>query len=211
MRLNGVGTGIPLLVALMLARPLAANRPTEAEAILAEKVDAVIRSFPRYGPFDLISFEVTGDTVTLGGEIYRAPLKKETEKAVGSVPGVAHVVNSIEILPVSSSDDRLRRAVFRTIYRDSFLSKYGTPAAALGLSARGRGRATGGLGLQTAVGFEPPGNYAIHVIVKGGRVKLYGRVDNDVDREKAAADARGVFGVMAVENRIEVSERRPAA
>jgi hypothetical protein len=211
MRLNRVEKGIPLLVALMLARPLAASQPPEAEAILAEKVDAVIRSSPRYGPFDLISFEVTGDTVTLGGEVYRAPLKKETEKAVGAVPGVARVVNSIEILPVSSSDDRLRRAVFRTIYRDSFLSKYGTPKAALGPGARGRGRAAGGLGLEVAIGLEPLGNYAIHVVVKGGRVKLYGHVDNDVDREKAAVDARGVFGVMAVENRIEVTERRPAA
>lgn len=203
MRLKRSVKGALLLVAVMLARPIAASQPSEAEATLAEKVDAVIRCSPRYGPFDLISFEVTGDTVTLGGEVFRATLKKETEKAVGALPGVARVVNSIEVLPVSFSDNRLRRAVFLKIYRDSYLSKYGTPVAALG---PGRGRAMG-VGLDS----EPLGNYAIHVVVKGGRVTLYGHVDNDVDREKAAVDARGVFGVMAVENRIELTELRPAA
>lgn len=187
------------LAALLMALPLAANQASPVEAGLAEKVDAAIRSSARYGPFDLISFEVQGDTVTLGGDVYRATLKDEAAKRVEAVLGVARVVNSIQILPVSFEDDRLRRAVFLSIYRDNFLAKYGTPVAALARHTRGFGRASG-----PALGLEPLGNYAIHVVVNRGRVTLYGLVDNDVDRQKAAMDARGVFGVMAVENRIEV-------
>jgi hypothetical protein len=186
------------LAALLLASPLAARQSAPAEPSLAEKVDAAIRSSVRYGPFDLISFEVTGDTVTLGGNVYRATLREESAKNVAAVPGVSRVVNAIEILPVSFEDDRLRRAVFSRIYRDGFLAKYGTPSTALGLSPWGGGRAS------RLLGAEPFGNYAIHVVVKGGRVTLYGLVNNDVDRRKAALDARGVFGVMGLENRIEV-------
>jgi len=204
MRRNGARKLMPLLAAFLLVGPLAANEPPRNEASLAEKVEAAILRSPRYGPFDLISFEVTGDTVTLGGDVHRAVLKDEAAKHVGAVPGVARVVNAIEILPVSFADDRLRRAVFFTIYRDGFLSKYGTPVAAFGPGARGLGRARRGAGSGLALGLEPLGNYAIHVVVKGGRVTLYGLVDNTVDRDKAAFDARSVFGVMAVENRIEV-------
>jgi hyperosmotically inducible protein len=211
LRQERVGKLIPLLAALLLAGPLGASQPARSESSLAEKVEAAIGSLPRYGPFDVISFEVTGDIVTLGGEVYFAPLKKETEKAVAAVPGVARVVNSIDILPLSFEDDRLRRAVFLTIYRDNFLTKYGTPVAAFRRGARGQGRATWGFGPHRALGFEPSGNYAIHVVVKGGRVTLSGLVDNAVDRDKAAFDARSVFGVMAVENRIEVNGRTPAA
>lgn len=211
MRQNRVGKLTPLLAALLLAGPLVASRPPGSEASLAEKVEAAIQSLPRYGPFDLISFEVTGDTVTLGGEVYFAPLRKESEKAVAAVPGVARVVNSIDILPVSHEDDRIRRAVFLKIYRDNFLSKYGTPVAAFGQGGRGRGRATSGVGRRLALGSEPLGNYAIHVVVKRGQVTLYGLVDNAVDRDKAAFDARSVFGVMAVENRIEVPGPTPGA
>lgn len=189
------------LAALVLAGPLAANQATPAETGLAEKVDAAIRSSPFYGPFDLISFEVNGDTVTLGGDVSRAILKDETAKSIAAVPGVSRVVNGIEILPVSLEDDRLRRAVFFTLYRDNFLAKYGTPLAAF------RGRASRG----PALGLEPLGNYAIHVVVKRGRVTLYGLVDNDVDRRKAALDVRGVFGVMGIENRIEVLPRSRSA
>jgi hyperosmotically inducible periplasmic protein len=211
MRLKRIGKMISLPAILLLAVPLAAEETRRDDRSLAEKVESAIRRAPDYGPFDLISFEVTGDTVTLGGDVYRAPLKEETAKAVEAVSGVARVVNAIEVLPLSLEDDRLRRAVFATIYRDSFLSKYGTPVAAFGRSPRARELAHRGGVSRLALGLEPLGNYAIHVVVKGGRVTLYGYVDNAVDRDKASFDARGIFGVMGVENRIEVLGRTPAA
>lgn len=210
MKYRQISKVIPFVAILMLASPLAADQTTRTDGNLEAKVEAAIRRSPDYGPFDLISFEVTGDTVTLSGDVYRAPLKEETRKAVASVAGVAHVVDSIEVLPLSFEDDRLRRLIFSTIYRDSFLEKYGTPVAAFGRASLNRSRASLA-GWRLSLGLEPLGNYAIHVVVKGGRVTLYGYVDNAVDRGKAVFDARGIFGVMAVENRIEVIGRTPAA
>jgi hypothetical protein len=203
------GKALPALTALLLGGALAASEAPPKETSLAEKVEAAILRSPRYGPFDLISIQVSGNTVTLGGAVYLAPLKEEAERAARGIPGVAGVVNTIEILPVSSVDDRLRRAVFLRIYRDEFLSKYGTPVTGSTLGAPRPG--DGGLGMGAAVGLDPVGNYAIHVVVKDGRIALYGRVDNEVDRDRAEAVTRGVPGAMAVENRIEVIRRSPSA
>lgn len=199
MRLNRLEKATPLLAALLLAGPLFAGQAPRSETRLEEKVEAAIKTSPYYGPYDVVSFEVDGDTVTLEGSVYRAVLKDAIAKDVRALPGVARVVNSIEILPVSYPDDRLRREIFLRIYRDDSLAKYGTPVAAAG--PRGRGRASRSVGPASA---EPLGYYAIHLVVKDARVTLYGRVDNAVDRDKATFDARGVFGVMGVENRIEV-------
>jgi hyperosmotically inducible protein len=207
MKRNRVERVVPLLAAFLMAGSLSANQPPHTETDLRQRVEAAVVGSPLYGPFDLISIDVTGDTVTLGGHVYRGTLKEETEKAVGAIPGVTRVVNAIEILPVSLEDDRLRRAVFFTIYQDIGLSKYGTPLAALAQGAPGRGRAVVSVG---PAGSEPLGNYAIHVVVRDGRVTLYGRVDNTGDRDRATIHARGVFGVVTVENRIDVKQPVPA-
>ncbi len=127
-----IGKALPLIAAFLVAEPLSASRarPAEAspaEASLAQGVRSAILESPRYGPFDLIRIEVKGHTVTLGGVVDRPTLKAEAGEAARAVPGVARVVNSVEILPLSFEDDRLRRAVFRRIYRDDMLSRYGTP------------------------------------------------------------------------------------
>jgi hypothetical protein len=138
--------------------------------------------------------------------------KEDAAEAVRKVKGVTNVVNDIQVLPVSISDDKLRRELFRKIYSDDFLQKYGTPI--LGINAgrwghhfwgggmHGFGRAGSGFG--NFPGSEPIGNYAIHIIVKGGQVALYGTVNNEADRTKAEMDAKGVFGVMGVDNELEV-------
>ncbi|MGH9651648.1 MAG: BON domain-containing protein, partial [Terriglobales bacterium] len=78
-------------------------------------------------------------------------------------------------LPVSPNDDRIRRAVFRAIFRDTVLSKYGLQAV-------------------------PP----IHIIVKNGNVTLEGVVDNEMDRNVAHIRASGVGGVFSVKNNLIV-------
>ena len=204
MRQNRVWKVMPAVAALLLAGPLAAKQTSPAAAELAVKVGKAIRSSPRYGPFDLISYKVEGHTVTLGGDVYRPTLRGDAEKAVEAIPGVTHVVNSIEVLPNSFNDDRLRREVFIRIYRDNFLSKYGTPLAALRAGEWERWHASWALSPDLALGLEPLGNYAIHVVVNAGRVTLYGNVDSGVDRDKAAFDAQMVLGVHSVVNRIQV-------
>jgi len=57
---------------------------------------------------------------------------------------------------------------------------------------------------QAHASVEPLGNYAIHIIVKNGAVTLYGVVNNEVEKTKAALDVRQVFGVRSVDNQIQV-------
>jgi hypothetical protein len=214
-----------LLVALVPAAAAAQAPGAIPDIDIAAKTAEAILRMPYYGVFDLITERVENGVVTLGGYVYQAINKSQAENAIKEISGIQKVVNDIEILPTSLEDDRLRWDVFHKIYTDDFLSKYGTPiTGAGGMRGRrffdgggsawwGRGyRPTGAFGARWAsspfMGGEPLGNYAIHIIVKGGQVMLFGRVNNEVDRTRADQVARGVFGVRGVDNQIQVSTDR---
>ena len=92
---------------------------------------------------------------------------------------MTEVINQIENLPISPSDDQMRRALFRAIYRDdSPLFHYALQAVP-----------------------------SIHIIIKNGNVTLKGVVDNQSDRDLANINARGVPGVFAVKNELSVEKR----
>jgi hyperosmotically inducible protein len=207
---------VPLVVGgLILASIAGAQaRPSLTELEITDKVRSAVLQLPYYGVFDLIAFGVQGNTVTLTGDVYRASLKKEAEDAVKKIPGV-QVINKIEVLPVSIEDDRIRSEVFRNIYTDDFLSKYGTPVPGFSGLRGGRrywgrsfgswpGFRTGMWGRAPFLGMEPLGNYGIHIIVKGGNVTLFGTVSSEADKTKAGMQARSVFGVHNVDNEIQV-------
>ena len=62
---------------------------------------------PYYGVFDNLSYKVDPDgTVTLIGQVAKPVLKSDAENAVKRIEGVEKVVNNIEVLPLSPSDDR---------------------------------------------------------------------------------------------------------
>ena len=90
---------------------------------------------------------------------------------------MSEVVNKIEVLPVSSNDDRIRRAVFRAIYYNPVLSRYALQAV-------------------------PP----IHIVVRNGDVTLEGVVGASMERNVADAQANGVAGVFSVVNNLRVEE-----
>lgn len=207
---------VPLVLAgLILASIASAQaRPSLTELEITDKVRSAVLQLPYYGVFDLIAFGVDGNTVTLTGDVYRASLKKEAVDAVRKVPGVK-VVDKIEILPTSIDDDRIRSEVFRKIYTDDFLSKYGTPVTGFSGLRDGRhywgrsfgswpGFRTGRWGRAPFLGMEPLGNYGIHIIVKRGDVALFGTVSNEADKTKAGLDARSVLGVHDVDNEIQI-------
>jgi osmotically-inducible protein OsmY len=207
---------IGIVVGLALASLTAAQAgPSLSELEITDKVRQAVLRLPYYGVFDLIAFGVEGNTVTLAGDVYRASLKKEAEDAVKKmIPGV-RVNNKIEVLPVSIDDDRIRQEVFRKIYTDDFLSRYGTPVPGFDGLRQGRrywgrsfgswsGFRTGMWGRAPFLGMEPLGNYGIHIIVKGGNVTLFGTVSSEADKTKAGLDARSVFGVRNVDNEIQV-------
>ena len=53
-------------------------------------------------------------------------------------------------------------------------------------------------------GYDPVGNYAIHILVKNRVVTLAGVVDSDGDKTLVGLKARGVGTVLSVNNDLEV-------
>jgi hyperosmotically inducible periplasmic protein len=83
---------------------------------------------PYYSVFDNPFYKVDGNKVTLLGQVVRPTLNTDAENAVKQIEGVSAVDNQIQVLPVSPMDDQLRRAVYRPIYGDPVLSRYGVSA-----------------------------------------------------------------------------------
>ena len=178
-----------LFVAMLLASPLAAVPPSagaapqdakqrgeKSQEKLKKEVRHQLVMLPWYSVFDNLAYQVEGDKVTLYGQVTRPSLKSDAEAAVKSVEGVATVVNNIEVLPPSPMDDQLRRALFRTIYGETGLSRYAVQAVP-----------------------------SIHIIVKNGNVTLEGVADSEADKNLAGLRANQVANVFSVKNNLIVS------
>jgi BON domain-containing protein len=178
-----------LLVAVLMAAQLgvAPNTPAspldrsknqnepKSQQELKKEVRHVLVMLPYYSVFDNLAYRVEGDKVILEGQVVRPSLKSDAEAAVKSVAGVSSVVNNIEALPPSPMDDQLRRALYRAIYGEASLSRYGFAAVA-----------------------------SIHIIVKNGNVTLEGMVDSEADKNLAGLRANGVPNVFSVKNNLQV-------
>src|SRR5215472_9704381 len=130
---------------------------------------------PQLSIFDNLAYKVDGSTVTLLGQVRNPVIKDSAEKAVKGIEGVERVDNQIEVLPLSSNDDRIRRQVARALFSDSRLFPY-------------------------SLGALPP----IHIIVKGGHVTLEGVVNDQGDKNVAGIRANTVPGVFSVTNNLQV-------
>jgi hyperosmotically inducible periplasmic protein len=130
---------------------------------------------PQLSVFDNLAYKVDDGTVTLYGQVRNAALKNEAASVVKKIEGVESVNNQIEILPVSSNDERIRRREARAIYGYGSLFHY-------------------------SLGTLPP----IRIIVKNGNVALEGVVDNQTDKNVAGIRANGVAGVFSVTNHLQV-------
>ena len=159
---------------------LAATTPQAAKIIREVRHELV--TLPYYGVFDWLEFVVQPDnTVVLRGQAVRPTTKSDAESRVKNIEGVSRVVNEIEVLPLSPNDDRLRRALYRTIYgTNSPLFRYATQAV-------------------------PP----IHLIVRNGRATLKGVVANKADANLAYIRARGVPGLFEVKNELQIESEMP--
>ena len=195
----------------------AASKPeVPTEAPLIKAVREKLGGLTYYGVFDILRYQVQDDgTVELSGFVFRDSLKKEAEDAVLKVDGVKQVVNRIEDLPWGVQDDEIRAKVYLTIYRDHSLSRYGTStdmALANGVGYGPRRYGTfGAMGIANPFfpGFNPSGDYGIHILVTKGEVILVGDVDSEGDKNLAAIKARGVFPVKKVFNELTVKGRKP--
>ena len=197
------------------AAEAAPKTEVSTEPPLSKAVREKLERLPYYGVFDILQYQVKDDaTVELSGFAFRDSLKKEAEDAVSKVPGVKQVVNRIEDLPWGVQDDEIRAKVYLTIYRDTGLSRYGTPtdqALANGIGYGGRFSPFGvpGIGNPFFPGFNPTGDYGIHILVTNSEVILMGDVDSVGDKNLAAIKARGVFPVKKVFNELTVKGRKP--
>jgi hyperosmotically inducible periplasmic protein len=157
------------------------NSRDRAREYLVKEVRHELLMLPYYGVFDWLQFEVRGDgNVVLRGEVTRPTLKSDAGNVVKKIEGVTNVVNRIEVLPLSPNDDRIRRAVYRTLFNNnSPLFRYG-------------------------LGAVP----SIHIIVKNGNVTLKGIVDSQNDANLANIRTNGVSGVFSVRNELTVGNNR---
>ena len=172
---------ISLAVASVLAAYLSfaqQNAPSDrAVQRIQKEVRHELLMLPYLGVFDNLGYKVDGYNVTLVGQVTRPTLKSDAENVVKKIEGVEKVDNQIEVLPPSPMDDQLRRQLYRAIYGDPSLQKY-------------------------ALGVQQP----IRIIVKNGNVSLEGVVDNEADKNIAGIRAKGVPGVFAVNNNLQVSK-----
>jgi hyperosmotically inducible protein len=90
--------------------------------------------------------------------------------------GIKGVVNRIEVLPASRSDDELRNGIANAIYGNSAFSRYASQP-------------------------NPP----IHIIVERGRVTLEGVVNSNLDRQLAYTIA-SMFPAFKVTNMLRTEE-----
>lgn len=191
-----------LLAPSALPQDQGASSDANQQAVLkmAQEIRKQIVTLPQYGVFDNIHFAIQGgDTVILRGQASRPTLKSGIENSVKKINGVKNVTNEIEVLPLSTNDDNLRAAVYRSIYSYPALQKY-TANRGGGSSMPSVARAAGGITNDPPIGF-----HAIHIIVKNGNVTLVGAVNNDADLAMAGMRANTVPGVFSVENQLEVA------
>ena len=172
-------TGMILGASLLAAQlGFAENYKSDAGMSRIEReVRREIVTLPFYSLFDDFAFRVDGETVTLMGKVSRPTLKSDAENVIKRIEGVEKVNNRIEVLPLSANDDRLRLALYRSIY--------------------------GHTALQTmAVRAVPP----IHIIVENGNVTLEGVVASELQKNVANAQANSVSGVFSVTNNLRVEK-----
>jgi len=211
-----IGIAIISLTALGAGGQAQAGEKKEpVQKTLSQSVDESLGRLPYYGVFDILQYEIKDNgVVELSGFAFRDSLVKEAEGAVVKVPGVTQVVNKIEYLDFGVLDDEIRAKVYLTIYRDGWLSRYGTPtdealANGVGYGRRGRYGYFGAIDNPFFPGFNPAGSYGIHIVVNRGEVILMGQVDSEMDKNLAALKARGVFPVKKVFNELKVKGEKP--
>ena len=189
------------LVGLAMLGVISSATSGGAQSVTADEtvrsVRRMLERLPYSGVFDYLVFRVDRGTVYLAGYSFEGRLKADAEMAVRRASGVVEVANTIEVLPASQNDDRIRWATFYRIYSDDFLSRY-APGGELGVLQELRDE-------RHFPGMQPVGTYAIHIVVKNGRTMLLGVVDSAADRQIAEVRGREVTGVFEVEDGLIVA------
>ena len=168
-----------LVLAVLTLSFVSVNAQSFSARSIEDQVYKKILRLPRYEVFDHIGFRVDGGTVTLYGKVRNAINKSDAENTVERIPGVTQVVNNIEVLPLGSFDETIRRNLYRQLSRTGALSRYLWPV-----------------------------NPSVRLIVDRGHVTLEGFVANRGDYNTMNVIANGVSGVFSVTNNLIVDSER---
>ena len=170
-----------ILAAMLIAAPAEIwsqhPAPDKAQGRIEREVLHELRMLPYYGVFDNLAFKVQGSAVTLLGQVILPTLKSDAGAVVKRIEGVEKVINQIEVLPMSPSDDRIRLNVYRAVYSQGALERYALQAVP-----------------------------SVHIIVSGGHVTLEGVVAKEMDKNVANIRAKGVSGVFSVTNNLRLEK-----
>jgi hyperosmotically inducible periplasmic protein len=146
---------------------------------LAKDVRHELVMLPYYSVFDNLMFRIEGiDGVVLMGQVVKPTLKKDAEDAVRGIEATGKIVNNIEVLPLSTADDIIRRTAFRAIYSREGLDRYAMSAVP-----------------------------SIHIIVKNGNITLEGVAANQMDKDLAGITANQVSGAFSVTNNLRLESK----
>src|SRR5438270_2467286 len=126
-----------------------------------------------YNVFNNINLAVQDGYVTLTGQVRTDSDRDSAESVVAHTAGVRGVHNELQVEQNGAMDEELRYRIARAIYGHPSLRMY-------------------------AMDPQAP----IRIVVENGNVTLYGWVNSEVDKTMAAMQARQVFGVKNVDNKL---------
>ena len=182
----------------------AAFAQTQEEKKIAEEVRKKIIRLSEFRAFDWITFSVQGTKVTLTGYASLPSLHRSAEVVVSKIKGVTEVVNNIEILPLSNSDDDIRTLVYAKIYTHPALSRYAPGGGVTPSGFMDEAASVMHWGLDASLSVRGP--HAVHIIVKHGHVVLIGSLSTTLEKQVAETMAQTVSGVFSVQNLIQIPD-----
>ena len=110
------------LLVLTLVLPAAAQTtalppvPPPTALQLFRSVQRQVLTYSHFSVFDSINAQIKDGTVTLTGKVTMPFKRTDLEQRVSGIKGIKGVINQIEVLPASKTDDELRVGIANAIY-----------------------------------------------------------------------------------------------
>ena len=147
----------------------------EDDQELADDVARALQRYPYFTIWDQIDGRINRGVVTLTGRVTPERNKAgEIFERVAKIRGVQDVQSSIETLPPSQSDERLRFAIARRLFSSGHFDRFASMT-------------------------NPP----FHIIVHNGVVTLVGFVQGEIEYLEMQWIVAQTQGVLRVENQLE--------
>ena len=167
-----------MIMFLVSAPAFAQENIANRDDILEADIERIIGNHVFYTIYDAVAVTVDEGVVTLRGCVTEPYKRNAFIKAINKrTDSSLKITDNLEILPVSSNDNRLRYLLARSIYNDSRLLRY-------------------------SLSRWP---YPIHIIVRNGHVTLEGEVKTKMDSRIIESKILNVFGVVSLENNLKIS------